>query len=155
MSEKLKELTRRVTGASQGQLVVITYDLLKESLDCLRDLVRDKNKAGYKEEATYTLKVIHYLMETLNFEEKMSYDLASLYLYVEKLIVRCSISMSEDLMEEARGIIDILYKGFEQIKDHTKGHVMQNTQKVYAGLTYGKGTLNEYVDQDVNRGFKA
>lgn len=155
MSERIKELTRRVTGASKGELVVIIYDLLKESLNLLDGMAEQDDKEGFKEEATYTLKVIHYLMETLNFDEKISYDLASLYLYVEKLIVRCSISMNKALISEAIDIIDTLYKGFDKIKGYTKGNVMQNTQKVYAGLTYGKGTLNEYVDQDINRGFKA
>lgn len=32
---------------------------------------------------------------------------------------------------------------------------MKNGQQVYAGLTYGKGTLNETVYQENTRGFKA
>ena len=48
--------------------------------------------------------------------------------------------------------------GFDGIKmQDTSGPVMQNVQQVYAGLTYGKGTLNEtYLNvQDYNRGFQA
>lgn len=32
---------------------------------------------------------------------------------------------------------------------------MKNTEKIYAGLTYGKNDLNEMVMSDKNRGFNA
>lgn len=35
-------------------------------------------------------------------------------------------------------------ESFEEIaKQDTSGPVMENSQQVYAGLTYGKGSLNE------------
>jgi flagellar protein FliS len=36
-----------------------------------------------------------------------------------------------------------------------EGPVIGNGQKVYAGLTYGKSNLNESVDSEPNRGYKA
>jgi flagellar protein FliS len=50
-----------------------------------------------------------------------------------------------------------LRKSFEEVaKQDTSGSVVQNSQKVYAGLTYGKGTLNEvFMDNEAARGFKA
>jgi flagellar protein FliS len=55
-------------------------------------------------------------------------------------------------------VIEKLRVGFEGIKNQDmSGPVMQNVQQVYAGLTYGKGKLNEtYLNaQDYNRGFNA
>ena len=37
--------------------------------------------------------------------------------------------------------------------DKNSGAVMGNAQEVYAGLTYGKGTLNESTISQSNRGF--
>ena len=55
-------------------------------------------------------------------------------------------------------IIGKLKKSFRTLSvSDNSGPVMQNAQSVYAGLTYGKGFLNEtYVDaRDYNRGFNA
>ena len=50
-------------------------------------------------------------------------------------------------------------ESFEQVaKQDTSGAVMANTQQIYAGLTYGKGTLNEVsmsLDGNTYGGFKA
>ena len=45
----------------------------------------------------------------------------------------------------------------EVAKQDDSEAVMKNVQTIYAGLTYGRGTLNETIDSgaDVNRGFEA
>ena len=68
------------------------------------------------------------------------------------------MSRNIESLNDVEMVISKLRAGFDGIKDHdTKGAVMQNVQQVYAGLTYGKGKLNEsyYNLQDYNRGFKA
>ena len=54
-------------------------------------------------------------------------------------------------------MLDNLRVGFEKLHSiDTSEPVMKNTHQVYAGLTYGKGTLNESMLGDTyNRGFKA
>ena len=42
----------------------------------------------------------------------------------------------------------------EVAKQDTSAPVMQNTQPVFAGLTYGRNSLNESLAGDQNRGFK-
>ena len=47
-----------------------------------------------------------------------------------------------------------LQKSFEELsKTDTSGKAFKNAQEVYAGLTYGRGTLNESTSIDANRGF--
>ena len=51
-----------------------------------------------------------------------------------------------------------LHESFEKIaQEDTSETVMKNSQQVYAGLTYGKGTLNEVFmnPNEASRGFKA
>ena len=51
-----------------------------------------------------------------------------------------------------------LGKSFAEIaKQDKSAPIMQNSQKVYAGLTYGKNSLNEvFFDKNqASRGFKA
>ena len=71
--------------------------------------------------------------------------------------MRCALEY-EFQLPVSQEDIEKLRAGFEGIKGQdTSGPVMQNVQQVYAGLTYGKGTLNEaYLNpQDYNRGFNA
>jgi flagellar protein FliS len=51
-----------------------------------------------------------------------------------------------------------LKKGFVEVaKQDTRGPVMENTQQVYAGLTYGRNALNEVLvnANESSRGFRA
>jgi flagellar protein FliS len=66
--------------------------------------------------------------------------------------------MERKPLQDAEEVLQILMKGFEGIvKEDKSGPVMQNTGQIYAGLTYGRGVLNEtYVDPNqFSRGFKA
>ena len=59
-------------------------------------------------------------------------------------------------LKEIRSILFRLREAYAQIADvNTSGPVMSNSESVYAGLTYGRGTLNEDVVSTPNRGFLA
>ena len=50
-----------------------------------------------------------------------------------------------------------LKAAFEEVaKQDTSEPLMENTQQVYAGLTYGKGSLNEVLmsRDEYNRGYR-
>jgi len=97
-------------------------------------------------------------MGTLNYNYILSYDLMSLYLFVNKAIITAIFKKSPEKLDEAEAILEKLYSSFKEVsKQDNSGPVMQNTQQVYAGLTYGKGVLNEtFIDpQQQNRGFMA
>ena len=60
-------------------------------------------------------------------------------------------------MKEAKKVMDELGDAFEQLAEQDKSKpLMGNTQKVIAGITYGKGTLNEsLMGNQASRGFWA
>lgn len=79
-------------------------------------------------------------------------------MYVNKMLIKARASNKWDSLNDVELVVEKLRTGFDGIKTQdTTGPVMQNVQQVYAGLTYGKGTLNEtYLNaQDYNRGFQA
>ena len=80
-----------------------------------------------------------------------------LYLYVSQELTRADIHNRTEELEHIRQIIEKLHGAYEEIsKQDTSGPVMENTQTVYAGLTYGKNTLTENLaDQGSSRGFRA
>ena len=58
-------------------------------------------------------------------------------------------------LKDAVRLLSSLRESFEELsKQDTSGPAMSNTQSVYAGLTYGKGTLNESTSfSSDNRGY--
>ena len=68
------------------------------------------------------------------------------------------LAMSVTDLEDAMDILGTLRESFSSISalDYS-GPLMQNTQQVYAGLTYGKGILNETCldPSQRSRGFMA
>ena len=59
--------------------------------------------------------------------------------------------------EIVREVMGKLKEAFIKVaKQDNSAPVMKNTQQVYAGLTYGKGSLNEVLltGNDSNRGYR-
>jgi len=97
-------------------------------------------------------------MGNLDYKYNLSYDLLTLYIFVNKAIITAIYKKTPEKLDGAEIVLEKLYNGFKEIsKEDTSGPVMQNTQQLYAGLTYGKGVLNEtFIDpQQQNRGFMA
>ena len=60
----------------------------------------------------------------------------------------------EDIQDSVEKTLE--HAGFtEAAKSDASAPLMQNVQKVYAGMTYGRSTLNENLMNDNNRGFLA
>lgn len=158
VKEKLQEFTVRITQANRSELVVIMYDIIIADIDYAKELMEKGNKEQYVKECRHAQKVLNELMATLDYQYAMSYDLLSLYSYVNKRLVAGCMKYDVNELSEAVLVIDKLRDGFSAVsKQDTTGPVMANTQQVYAGLTYGKGTLNESAIglNDINRGFMA
>ncbi|BBF44556.1 hypothetical protein lbkm_3269 [Lachnospiraceae bacterium KM106-2] len=98
------------------------------------------------------------LLGCLNHEYDISNQLYRLYTYANKKIIDGMFQKKIDYVEEAKEIMQALHQSFIEVAKQDKSKpLMQNTQQVYAGLTYGKGVLNE-ISMDPNhafRGFKA
>ena len=84
----------------------------------------------------------------------MAAALRQLYLFCLRRLAQAEVRIHPELLQEVVGVISPLCDAYRQIAaQNTAGPVMQNTQVVYAGLTYGKNTLTENMtDQSMNRG---
>lgn len=156
--DQIQTYTLRVSQASPCELVVIMYDIILDDVKNARAAKTAGNQKQYQDDLTHAGKFVNELMGALDFSQPISFRLMSLYIYVNKMIVQARVSGKWDSLNDVELVIEKLRAGFDGIKDQdTTGPVMQNVQQVYAGLTYGKGKLNEtYLNaQDYNRGFKA
>ncbi|MDI9508609.1 MAG: flagellar protein FliS [Clostridiales bacterium] len=156
--EAIQSFATRITQASRSELVVIMYEMILAKIDEAERSYMDNDLKTYDHELKGAQRYVSELMSALDYSYKISYDLLSLYLYTNKHIITAIVKQNPQTLQIAKEIINKLLTGFEGVsKADNSGPMMRNTQRLYAGLTYGKGSLNEtFIDpNNKNRGFIA
>ena len=154
--EAIHAFTARITQASRSELTVILYEMILTELAEAEEAFEQGDLSSFDKELKRAQKYVSELMATLDYKYAISYDLMSLYLYVNKRIITAIMKQNSDPINSAQSVLQKLLVGFEGVSKQDKsGPMMRNTQKVYAGLTYGRGTLNEtFLDPSTkSRGF--
>ena len=155
--DKISAFTLKIASSNGLGLISILYDIYEEyETDAL-----DNFEAGQVDEAIAALKkcatVVSHLQKDLNFNYKVSGNLYALYDYVQRNVSKSIYKANSEGLIEAKKVMDELGDAFEQLaKEDTSAPLMQNTQSVVAGMTYGKGSLNESIlGNQSSRGFWA
>ena len=144
--EQIQEYTRKITNASPTEIIVILYDLAIKYLEEAEVAYKASNHEGYRKECLNAQKVLGDLVGALNFDYEISLPLYRIYEYIEKEINNAVIKKDVTILANCKRFLTSLQDSFEKIsKEDKNGPMMDNAQAVYAGLTYGKGTLNESV----------
>lgn len=158
MEKELKQAyTMRISQANPTELIVILYELIEYDLEAAKTSVEKQDQAEYHLRLEHGCKCVNELLVALDFQYPISYDLMRLYRYVNECIIRAKIRYEASLLESALDTIRGLKSAFEEVaKKDMSGSVMKNTEQVYVGLTYSKGTLNEsLLENSYGRGFRA
>lgn len=150
--EMIQAFTARVTQASRSELIVILYEMALTEIAEAKKAYKAGDLATFDKELKKSQKYVNELIVALDYNYTISYDLLSLYLYVNKRIITAIIRRKPDTLDSAESVLKKLMVGFEGVSKADKsGPLMRNTQQLYAGLTYGRGKLNE-IDIDPNNG---
>ncbi len=146
-----QQFTLRIAQANPTQLVVILYEMLICYLD---EGEAAKDREERKEALRKARGCVNELMQSLHMEYEPAPALMKLYLYCIRRLAVCEGKDDTQALEDVRKVIQPLRDAYAQIeKLNDRGPVMNNSQTVYAGLTYGKNTLTENMaDQGTNRG---
>lgn len=156
--EAIRMFANRVTLASKSELIVILYEMILTEIKEAKEAYENGDLNSFDKELKKAQKYVSELMASLDYQYPISLDLLSLYLYVNKRIITAIMKRNPVSLDSAESVLKKLQTGFEGVsKSDTSGPMMRNTQQLYAGLTYGKGTLNEtYINPDnKSRGFIA
>lgn len=150
-----QQFTLRITQANSTELVVILYEMMLCYLDEAEEAVKAGNAAALSEAIRKSRGCLNELEQSLHMEYEPAGHLLQLYLYCAKKLVHAQ-ACQEGALDEIRRIIGPLHDAYERIaSQNQKGPVMDNSQTVYAGLTYGRNTLTENMaDQGANRGMR-
>ena len=150
--------TARISSASSAQLCVITYEILLERVD--QAISCDEHDAEFAAAVEKARQALQTLMSALDMDNDISKQLFPLYVFADKLLVQAYFARDRQSLHDARKIFEPLLTAYREaesadVPENVKQAVLRPSQQLYAGLTYTGGKLDEYVDQDMRRGFKA
>lgn len=148
--KKRQEYAARITQANRTQLLVIMYEMIQEELKQALWEYDQEEMELFDGALKNAGKFLGELMGTLDYKYSVSYELMSIYKFVNKVIIEARLRGQTTNIDRCIQIIENLKVGYEEIvSEDQSGPVMANVQKLYAGLTYGKGALNE-ISVNVN-----
>ena len=154
--ESMQAYSKRITQANRTELVVITYEIIIEHIKNAQ--ISFGNQEQFSNDLDQAQAFLKELMVSLDFEHQISYNLMSLYIFINKQLIEAKLKKSCEMLPRVQGMLESLLSSFREVsKQDNSAPLMQNTQKVYAGLTYGRDDVNEMslASDDRNRGFKA
>lgn len=152
--QQIQEFTSKITLSNRTGLTVVTYEILFAYLAEAKSALKEERFEDYKQAIRQAQKCISELMVTLNFAYDLAAELYRIYAYSKELLAKAMYKRSEAEIAECENLLKMLHASFVEVaKTDTSGPLMQNTEQVYAGYTYGRSDVNSSSDANPSRGF--
>ncbi|MDD7350179.1 MAG: flagellar protein FliS [Clostridiales bacterium] len=156
--EKLNAYAARVSQANRSELVVIIFEAFIDSVKEGDARMREGDMPACRLEMERARGFLTELMGSLDFQYEISYYLRRLYVYAYHEICQGMALRDSERFSHANQVMEALLPAFRQVAEQDNSEtVMKNVQQIYAGLTYGRGSLHETIGVDIGkeRGFEA
>ena len=155
MTKELKqEYTFRISQANRTEMVVIIYEMLLDYLNDARAALAEDDMQEFHESIRRSTACIRELISSINFDSDVSQNLLSLCIYCTKELSKADLHHTAEELYHVELVMNKLHAAFKEIASNDdSAPIMNNSQVVYAGLTYGKESLVIHLN-DNNRGYK-
>lgn len=154
--EQIQNFTRKITQANRSGLVLIKFEILFVYFDDIVKAFTQNNRETMKDAVRHADAVLKSFQDTLDFKYEIAPQLYALYDFHRRQLAKVLIRHSLTELEQSRQLLQQIYSSFQEAaKQDPSGPLMQNTQQVYAGYTYGRNDVNESCQLDTSRGFFA
>ena len=153
--EKKQELTLRITQANKTELIEILYEMVLCYLEDAAQAHAKEDRPAFREAIRKTRGCFTELLSSLNYEYELANCFSQLYLFCVKELALADVKNRMEHLDHVVSIVSKLKEAYVELsKQDESAPVMQNSQTIYAGLTYGRGELTENMaDQSSNRGY--
>lgn len=153
-----EDYTLRIAQATPVQLVIINHELLVAFIEEAQTAFENKEFELFYRQINKSKDALTQLIEGLDMENEIAQELYNLYLYAGEQLNKALFSKDISAAEEIKEMFKELLEGWQAIEntadDRLKEAPAQGPQ-VFAGLTYHKDGLSEYIPEDEKRGYKA
>lgn len=150
--EMISEYTLRISEANRTQMVEILYELLLEYISEAESDFENKAYDAFSADLEHAVAVVRELSASINTESKLSGTFFSLYIFISKELTLSGVKRNIDTLKRIRPMIEKLRDAYSELaKRDGSVSLMSNSEKVYAGLTYGKESLIVHINGQ-NRG---
>ena len=155
--EYKQQFTMRITQANKTEMIVILYEMLLTYMKDAEEALTQKEFTAFHEAVRKVRGCLEELIASVNLDCELGLRLFSLYQFCNRELIKADARKKKEPLAHIRSVIEKLRDAYKELaKQDESGPVMQNSQTVYAGLTYGKNSLSENMaDQGTNRGFRA
>ncbi|SMP67307.1 flagellar protein FliS [Anoxynatronum buryatiense] len=147
MTEQEK-LEQQVAQASDAELVVLLLEGINTRLDEGIGAVTSGDHELLETAVAKIRAILGELLATLWGDSEVAIQSRQIYLYMNKLVTDAGNRRANEPLEEAKKVLKPLLDGWQHLVKHPElAEAPTSTQgpSVVAGMTYGKGTLNESV----------
>ena len=144
----VSDYVARIGNSNPVGLVSITYELIMNHVDDAIKSQNDNNK--FTRHVEHSIALLATLIDALDMKYELSRTLFPLYIYINKLLINAKLAGRTGSLEDVLRILNPLYRGWQELADDESDTepAMDKSQKIFAGLTYGRGELNEYIQED-------
>lgn len=156
--ERLQEFAARVSQANRSELVVVIYEAALASIEEGKSCLENDDITAARKEIDRARGMVDELLHSLDLKYQISHYLRQLYIYTYRELCQGIALRDTGRLDHASDVLKGLLPSFREVaKQDESGPVMENTQQIYAGLTYGRDSLDETIAVGVNynRGFEA
>lgn len=155
--EQKQEFTRKISNANKTAMIVILYEMVLVYVQDAKKALEAQDREALHQEVQRAKACVKELQNSLNFKNDLAMNYFEIYLYLRRELSRADVAGNATALDNVCNIVTELHDTYLKIsKADISKPIMENTQTVYAGLTYGKNSLNESLaSQDIDRGFRA
>ena len=154
---KKQEYTLKITQANKTQLITILYEMVIDYLEESIDGFAIGKRSDAENSIMNAQHCIDELIHSLNMEYELARNLHKIYIFSKTELAVSSATGNIHRIWKVKKNFEKLHEAYVELEKYDASEVlMGNTQKVYAGLTYGKYSLNEDITAlSMNRGLMA
>ena len=150
--EQRSAFSYRISQASKTQLVEIMIEIMECNVIDGMQAYEQGEREAFRQNMKQAKRACDALCKSLDLNVAIAADIYVIYAYIGRQLSQAIFKKTITDMEVVMKVIQILKKTFQTLSgEDTTGPVMQNAQKVYAGLTYSNGKLNELA-YDIHSG---
>lgn len=155
--EQKQQFTRRITNANKTEMIVILLEMVLTYTEDAKKALENQDKELLVKEISRAKNCLKELQNSVNLENDLAMNYFEIYLFLRRELSRAAVAGNKAALDNVCSIVGEIHETYQKMsKADTSRPIMENAQTVYAGLTYGKNSLNESLaGQDIDRGFRA